>query len=238
MKILVTGNSHTATLSKGYRSRNEQAQGDGQDAELFFAPLGRSAYFHEDFFAKRRRRVVITHPQMRRRVHRFAPEDPYEWYALCCPMVSTRLLRSRQTWETFDLPDETTGRAPMSQTLLNQILDQDQRQACGFARSLARLGLRVVVVEPPRLFRHVPVAKRLGAERCLEVDRLLRGRAREILERSNIPVATVPEEAVDEDGFMKDELSEGAANYWHGNAAFGDLMVTSLLATVQSIEAL
>ena len=94
--------------------------------------------------------------------------------------------------------------------------------------------MQVCVVEGPRPFRHNIEVNRTGPDLVSYIDTLYRSLTLEILNREGFGVVSVPDDALDEDGFMLETYRHrNPKDKTHGNPEFGLLMMQRVIQFLQ-----
>lgn len=233
MNILITGGSHVVALNQGFK-RLKQAGEVPASLEIRVRPLGGGLSVSRDFFCPRDDHVEITHPKFRVKFRRIPPPGvTYDAVALSTALYS-RPVWNKTDWEVYGIPGFAEDRIPISNSLLKRAIYDDNKHIIEFLGHLRTLGINVCVVEGPRPFRHNIEVKRTGPDLVKHIDTLYRSLTLEILDREGIPVVSVPDVALDEDGFMLENYRhKNPKDKTHGNPEFGLMMMQLVIQYVQ-----
>lgn len=219
-RVLITGDSHTAMLYKGLQSIC-----DDSNCEIKIRPMGSGEYLRSPFYEEDGDAIRITHPTYRKRLGRIPPSDDFDFLGLSMPFHSARVFR-HPDWQRYAPWKLATGEIPLSQGVLEQTILADQHYILSFVANLVRRGYRVFAIEAPRPFRHHPALKLTRPEVILFIDGLFRRLVSEELLTLGTKIVKLPDEAIDEQGFMKDEFrNEQARDTHHGNAVLGGMIM-------------
>jgi len=237
MKVLITGDSHTAALKMGL----EQLKSDGawsEEIDLTVKPLGNGRFFPSNFFKDRGDHAEMTEKSYRKQFARLPVEDNGEAtiYGFCGALHTNRLWRDSD-WEYFSPLAIASAETPVSASLLRRAILDDQRYVLSLLDLLRRAGKQVFVIEAPLPFGHNPNFNKLRPEVIRYVDREYRKLMKAELEVRGVLVVSVPETCVNDDGLMLSEYRcERERDVSHGNKQFGAVMMKQVLLRLDSAE--
>ena len=226
MKVVIIGDSHTAQLHRGLEAlRSEDAQAL-RGHEWIVRPLGGGHLLPFPFFKAHPDHIAITQPEYRKNIHRLPlrPHPDAKWHGVSGALHTARVFRHAD-WAAHVLPGTPGPGIPVSASLLGRLVDDDQRHVKALLTHMQALGLNPFVIEGPRPFRHHPAIQAIGMQKVAAIDSFFRQRMKRWLSAQGIPVAEVPSELFDEDGFMCDDLRNSPEDPHHGNTAFGRRMI-------------
>lgn len=235
MKIVITGDSHTGPLQRGIELMQREGGARLDGVRIVIRPLGGGHLLPQPFFKIDAGRIRITQPEFRTRMEHYPPPDgaDADFHALSAPLHTARVFR-HPAWRDYALPGDEAG-IPISTALLGRLVDDDQRHVMAFLKAMAQVGLRPLAIEGPLPFRHHPAVQAMGAEKILRIDRFYRDRLRAWLQSERIPVVAVPQDLVDEQGFMRDDMAKDATDAHHGNERFGARMIEQTIALARRL---
>jgi hypothetical protein len=187
-----------------------------------------------DFFRPRDDHVEITLPKFQAKFRRIPPRGvKYDAVAVSTALYS-RPVWNKTDWEVYGVPGFANDRIPISNSLLKRAIYDDNKYIIAFLGHLRALGMKVCVVEGPRPFRHNIEVKRTGPDLVKHIDTLYRSLTLEILNGKGIGVVSVPDVALDEDGFMLESYRhKNPKDKTHGNPEFGCLMMQRVIQYMQ-----
>jgi len=229
MKIFLTGDSHLAALGAGYKAMQAENDPALNGVDFVIRPLGNGGFMSEPFFEDAGSYALITHPEFKKYIGRIpAAGEDFDWIGVCGPFLSARIYRHR-AWSNYS-PTFEPNKAPITPALLRQISLDDIAQQMALLDLLLREGYKVFVFEGPHLFRHTPALQNMGSEMVRAIDATHRSVVREELaRRPRIRVVDIPDECLDGDGFMRDELRKGLDDPHHANSLFGEIMMREIV---------
>lgn len=235
MKVIVTGDSHTADLFLGQKLLEEESPAP-LAADVVIRPLGGGHILPTPFFVDRGDHAEITAPQFRPQFARL-PLDGVEnhgtIYGICAPLHTARVWRHAD-WRRFAPIGRAANETPISPGMLRRVILNDQKYVLALIDVFVRSGTRAFAIEAPRPFRHHPALKILRPDVVLTVDRSYRDIMRAELDDRSIPIVSIPAKCLDEDGFTLEEYGRRHDPH-HGNERFGRVMmleVNKFLATM------
>lgn len=231
MKVLITGDSHTGALKSGQNILINKGDWPKQ-IDLTIQPFGNGKFFSTLFFFDKGDYAKICNPEYQKRFERFPPidlENSDVIYGLSGPLHTLRVLRHR-AWSEFVPAPFTTNESPVSNALLNQIIQDDCQYLLKFIDIILRTQKKLFVIEAPRPFKHNNSLKVIRPEVFSYVDSYYRDFIRRELKLRNIPIISVNPDCYDESGFMLEcYRSPKEDDMHHGNAEFGELMMKKIL---------
>ena len=200
MKILITGGSHVVALNQGLKGLQQSGE-IPESLELRVRPLGGGLSVSRKFFRVNDDHIEITDQKFRRKFKQIPPRGVnYDVIAVSTALYS-RPLWNKSDWAVYGTPDFSADRIPVSTSLLRRSILDDNKYIISFSEQLRDFGMSVLIVESPRPFRHNPEVKRTGTDLVKYLDNQYRLLTHGHLKESKIPVISVPQTAVDDDGF-------------------------------------
>ncbi len=235
MRAMIVGDSHTGVLNQA-RLRMEREGRLPDDIALNIRPLAGGPTLARPFFEEIDGVAVMTEPGIKARMPRLPPAGArYDVIGLSGPLHPVRVWRNRH-WQDYRI-QPSGGHIPVSQALFRRVVFDDQGPMLRLIELLQAQDIGVLVVEPPRPFRHHPSVEALGADLVIDLDRRYRGLVRAWLTAHGVVTVDVPDACLDGDGFMKPVYrSDVPTDPHHGNADFGELMVARALAAVAEMR--
>jgi hypothetical protein len=228
MKVVITGESHTAALFMGQKQLEKEGH-RGAAANVVVRPLGGGHLLREPFFIDRGDHAEIVTPQFRTRFERL-PLDGVEnrdtIYGLCAPLHTARIWRDLD-WGRFAPLAHAQGETPISRSMLREVILEDQKYILAFIDIFVRSGARIFAIEAPRPFRHHQAIKHVREDVVLAVDAAYREIVRAELSARSVPVVSLPQKCIDGRGFTFEQYGR-AADPHHGNMKFGRLMMLEI----------
>lgn len=221
MRVLITGDSHTATLKLGQHAlRSDAAPG----LDISILPLGSGAHIPTPFYQDAGDHAELVVPVYRRFLQRVPPAGArFDWIGVCAPLHTTRVWR--QDWSAYRLWHEAGAdpgaKIPVSDALLRQVIEDDSRYALGFL-DVIRRSARVFVIAAPAPFRHHEAVACNGAGMVMHIHRTYCAHISRELALREIPVVALDPEWMDDQGFMKPRFkSQNPEDRHHGNTLLG-----------------
>ncbi|MBV8474743.1 MAG: hypothetical protein JO234_15105 [Hyphomicrobiales bacterium] len=224
MKVIITGESHTAALFMGQKQIVKEGKIPLQD--ILIRPLGGGHLLREPFFVDQGDHAEITQPELRRNYERLplaAQAGERIVYGLCAPLHTARVWRETD-WRSFAPLGHEVDETPVSPGMLRRVVLDDQRYVLDLIDIFARTKTEVFVIEAPRPFRHHPALKQIRPAVALAVDRAYRAAMRAELAARSVPIVSAPAATVDDKGFTREEFGRPDDPH-HGNMRFGRLMM-------------
>lgn len=218
MRVLITGDSHTAILHQGQKALAERH-------EILIRPLGGGHQFPTQFFAERSGFVEITNLELSKQMTRLPPADSrFDWIGFSGPMHTVRVwrqdFRRHSPW-----PVANSKRDLISTALLRRVIRDDVDVQIALLDALRKI-TKVFVVEPPRPFRDHPAVQKNGEQSVLSICNAYRSYVVEQLKLRQIPIVGIDPNWCREDGFMDPTFkSTRAGDNHHGNLEFGREMM-------------
>ncbi|MGM9486046.1 hypothetical protein [Ideonella sp. YS5] len=233
MKVVIIGDSHTAQLHRGILALQAEDAPALREHEWIVRPLGGGHLLPFPFFKAHGDHIAITQPEYRKSIHRLPlkPHPDARWHGFSGALHTARVFR-HPDWARYSVPGTDIPGIPLSSSLLGRLVDDDQRHVMALLLAMQSLGMNPFVIEGPRPFRHHPAIQTVGAQRVIAIDGFFRERMKRWLSAQRIPVAEVPSDLFEEDGFMRDDLRNGLDDPHHGNAAFGRRMILQALDVI------
>lgn len=232
MKVLITGDSHTGVL----RRSKAQLETEGHwsvEIDLTILVLGGARLLATEFFQDCGSYVKIIDETCRKRFERFPSNEQTNdipIYGISGVLHSTRIWRN-EDWQIFAPYPIHSNKIPISMSMLNRIVLDDQKYLLAFVDILTRVGAKVFVIEPPYPFRHHPLFQKIRSDVIHTVNVTYRNIIRSELSRRSIPIVSVPRDCIDDEGFMLEKYrSERPDDVHHGNLVYGRLMMLEILS--------
>jgi len=236
MKIIITGDSHTAAL----RSGADMLAGLGdlpQDVQIDIKRLGRGGSLRTPFFIDRGNYAEMIDQTHQKRITRlpFSDEqESYGYYGICGPLHTIRLWRNNDYWQKYTPFTMQCGQAPVSTSLLRHIVLQDQLYIMQLVELLKRVGANVFVIEAPKPYRHHPILELVDPNVITHIDSFYRKVIRECLAALDVPVIDIPKACYDADGFMLDAFRhDNQTDGYHANKEFGAIMIKQIIEVLK-----
>lgn len=228
MKILITGDSHTGALSQGVALARAALP---EDIDMVVKPLGGGHILPTAFFRDAGTHALIVDPDYRRNFHRLPPlAIKADLIALSAPLWPMRVMH-KLVWPRHGIDEPMPEGQPISRALFRRLVIEDQRQVLALCALLRRVGMPVVAVSPPVMFRDHVTLRHTAPEHVRRLFDGYRAIMLSELAARDIPVLDVPPECLDADGYMHpDYRHENPEDEHHANAAFGALMIKGLAA--------
>jgi hypothetical protein len=230
MKVVITGESHTAALFMGQKQLEKEGH-KGAAANIVVRPLGGGHLLREPFFIDRGDHAEIVTPQFRARFERLpldGAENQDTIYGLCAPLHTARVWRDLD-WSRFAPLGHAKAETPISKSMLRDVILEDQKYILAFIDIFVRTGVHIFAIEAPRPFRHHQALKHVREDVALAVDAAYREILRAELSARSVPVVSVPQKCLDVRGFTLEQYGR-AADPHHGNMKFGRLMMLEIEA--------
>ena len=229
--ILLTGDSHLGALKHA-----QDFQDDPRIGELEFLPLGQGYGSLINFFEvdKAAQTVAITHEEWEK--HSFSQQSlnkdgDFKLLVVSMPINSSRILRDC-SWHRHVPWSMKKGakEAPLSDALVQSIIQHDCAKSIEFMTALASVGIKVAVIEGPRFFDHARYLQRKRIDVCLEIERRYRSFARDKLNAVGIDVIAQPPETISQVGTTHPDFRHlNPKDRHHANAEYGRLACLAVL---------
>lgn len=237
MKVMITGDSHTAALKLGVDML--VAQNDlPQDYQLDVQQLGGGKSLTMPFFVDKGDFAEMSQEKHQKRISRlpFSDEqEPYAYYGICGPLHTVRLWRNKDYWQKYTPLTPKKGQAPISASLLRHIILQDQLYIMQLVGLLKRVGVKVFVIEAPKPYRHHPILEVVDPNVITHIDGFYRKVIRECLASKDVPVIDVPSACYGADGFMLETFRhDNPMDGYHANKEFGAIMIKQVIEFLKS----
>jgi hypothetical protein len=227
MKILITGDSHTGALNRGWNKINGPDEKGSLDIKI--QPLGTGAHLNTKFFEEKNGAAIITNEAYKKNFVEFPLRRGEYIYGFSAPFHTIRVLRDID-WISNAPVHVVQNEAPITSSLLKQIFYNDQKYLLSFFDLLLKKQERLFVIEAPLLFRHNPIFRKGREDVLLYIDREYRSYIRTELENRNIHVIRVPDLCFDAQGYMRERYRHPSAqDPHHGNAEFGEIMMKEVM---------
>lgn len=235
MTVYITGNSHVAAIANGAKLRAEPLKG------VKLLPLGNGAAENRPFSVFSKGRVEFTDPTFATSTRRLAGGDPFARDNTWVFMIGTHtslLFRDGFFKDARPLEMLAPGYRPVSQQLLDAMIDDNQFHVKRFIEHLLMANARFSIASCPPLRRDSASVRNCGAEDIARhVDSLARARFRSWLDAKGVAFIEPPPDACDADGFLLDELAlkvtkSGLRDPHHANEIYGAKMMDRILESV------
>lgn len=240
MKVLITGDSHTAAMRWGMDTLIQNGNDANLGCQVDIKPLGKGGGLTQPFFEDKGDFALMLQRTRRHFAKRLpdVAEDGsgYDYYAFSGLLHTVRIWRHKQDWANFTplLSDE--GQHPVSTSLLGHIIAEDQKYQMELVDLLLRLNCQVVVIEAPKPFKHHPLVQ-TKPEVVAYLDSFYRDYTKSRLQAKNVPVIEVPSFCYDDGGFMKEQFrSPKLSDSHHGNSEFGVIMINEVAKFVTNMN--
>ncbi len=230
MTLYICGNSHARALRAGASALEQE---EGADPMVVF-PLGAADNEAQPFSVVENGQVVLTNRRFRKKLKQYFGFDSFEpehRWGICLGNHNFRIFRN-DGWVTaapawMGIKDKT----PISEALFERIVAEDQKHIRAFFDQLIETGVRPFVISAPWPLRPDPKVSGLNlpAPVLKAIDTRARVLFSEWLAERDITIVTPPVETADEDGFLKPEYAKGGDDPYHGNNAYGRLMMRKVL---------
>jgi hypothetical protein len=237
-RVLITGDSHIGALKRAQNLGN-----DTRIAELDFLRLGEGYVSRLDFFAVDTvaNEVRVTHPEWTN--HSFSnrtlnKDEDHQLLVVSLPINSSRILRDcswqrHVPWRLKKKPAE----APLSDALIDAIIEQDCGKSLNFIAALSTVGVKVAVLEGPRFFEHARYLKAKRLDVCLDIEHRCRDYATKRLNAIGVDVISQPKATISTIGTTHaDFRHENPKDRHHANVEFGRLACHAVLDYADSLH--
>lgn len=232
MKIIVTGDSHTAALKLGTDMLVSQGALP-KDYKIDVQQLGGGLSLTKPFFVDKGDFAEMSQQKHQKRIQSlpFSDEqEPYKYYGICGPLHTVRLWRNKDYWQKYTPLAPQGDQAPISTSLLRHIILQDQLYIMQLVELLKRVGVKVFVVEAPKPYRHHPILELVDPDVIAYIDSFYRRVIRECLAAKEVPIIDVPNACYDADGFMLEAYRhDNPMDGYHANKEFGAIMIKEII---------
>lgn len=232
MNIIITGDSHTATLKLGLDALVNQGEILSHDIRV--KPLGPGGIFSKPFFIDKGDHAQIANGRFRQRLKRLPlpnKKDHSVYYGLSGPFLPFKIWRDKDWLHYTPLATEE-NKFPVSNSLLRRVVLDDRKYILQLLEVLKRIGVKVFVMEAPMPMRNPLRSDLIDSELITYLDSFYRKTIKEWLDQRGIPVVEVPSDCYDSDGFMYDTYNRGDGH--HANDAFGALMIKKAIDLVNT----
>jgi hypothetical protein len=230
MTLYICGNSHTRALRAGASLLEEE---DGADPMVVF-PLGTADNEAAPFSEVKNGQVVLTNERFRRKLKQFfgfSTFEPQHRWGICLGNHNARIFR-HEGWKTA-APAwlNIEGKTPISEALFARIVEADQQHIRNFLDQLVETGVQPFVISAPWPVRPNPEITdiTLSPDVLKAIDTRARVLFSEWLTSRGLSIVTPPVETADEDGFLLPQFGKGGDDPYHGNTAYGRLMMRKVL---------
>jgi len=240
MRVLISGDSHTAALKLGLDQLLQNGMDAMQGCQIDIKPLGRGASLSQPFFKDQGSYAEITKETNARQAKRLPmpAEDggQYDFYALCGPLNTIRTWRTKEYWADFAPSCSGESGRPVSSGLLRHVVIEEQKYLMALVDLLIRVGCKVLVIETPKPYRHNP-AVILKPKIVRYVDHFYRETMKGWLATKNVPIIAIPDDCFDPDGFMQERFRHpNHEDSHHANAEFGEVMLQQTIRHVLNAD--
>ncbi|MEQ9681888.1 MAG: hypothetical protein RLO49_04200 [Rhodospirillales bacterium] len=229
MTLHICGNSHVRALRAGMQTLE-----DSVAEEVIVFPLGTADNEAEAFSTIENGRVTLTNDRFRTKLQKnfgFSSFGPADRWGICLGTHNYRLMRTdawlRAAPAWLGLP----GMQPVPEAAFAQMVAADQRHIRAFFDQLLHTGVRPFVISAPWPVRTHPIIAETGVRPV--VIKAIDVRARALfaawLAERGIDLILPPDEAADDDGFLRPRFAKGGDDHYHGNPRYGRLMMKKVL---------
>lgn len=235
MNTVIFGDSHAAALKVGsdvFKCNKDWPQ----DQHITVTRLGSADTMVRPYFIDRGGYAEITHQEQALFIQRlpFAETDVrYDYYGFCGPLNAGRLWRKANNWLNFSPFALHANQAPVSTGLLKHVILEEQRYNRQLIELLQRVGVKVLVIESPKPYRHHPVLSTISPATIAYIDCFYKATMTDWLTSKGVPVISIPRQCYDSDGFMLDKFKTEQDGI-HANKKFGIIMVKETLKFLQN----
>lgn len=149
---------------------------------------------------------------------------------LSMPLNTSRILRD-YAWYKFAPSDLAETETPLSQGMVESLIDLDVSHALNLTKDLSRVWPDLVVVEAPRFFENASYLSKHRFKICQYIDAAYRRRVKATLTKWGIAVLKQPSITVT--GAGTTDLAydnENPLDQHHANAAYGKLVLQQMLS--------
>lgn len=236
MTIYVVGNSHVRALAMGLALQKPPLT----NVEAF--AFGNGAEETTRFAERVGDRVVMRSAEYAERLTMKTGQASIGREHLWVFVMGThnlRILRGKFWCNAAPSTLQLEGKRPVSAAVLDKIIQSDQKNILNFFADVKKVGARFIVAScPPARRDRVIDHFGIPVEVARYVNRRALGSLYQWLERQNIPTVLPPESSMDEDGFLRPEFAQSRTftnkiDKSHANAAYGDLMIRKIMATIK-----
>jgi hypothetical protein len=226
--IFICGNSHVAALQRGL-TKLDRSSGD-----VTIFPLGNGFYELTDFSGVKNGEVILTDPTYARNFETYAGQNHFDSshiWGLCMGTHTARIYRNHMWVDSAPADMGGSGARPISEAVLDAIVDADQKYIKLFMSRLKSHGLKFFCISCPALRSDHPCFKSgILPEVGAFVDSYARERFKGWLKEQRIDFVDMPRGSVDAHGFLRPRYRQlragkGRRDPHHANAAYGKLMM-------------
>ena len=225
MNALLIGDSHLGALSKGHHALNNRGELT-RDVTIAVRQLGGGHILPTPFFTNEGDHAKITDPIYARSFKQLPPlARRFGTIGLSMPLWPLRVMY-QMVREDMSLGTTVGNRRPISHALFERLVLQDQKYVIELIEVLNRSGTRVLAITPPALFRDHKMMTFLPEAEVLNMFSKYQKIMLGVLTRHQVHVIGLPEQCLDEDGFMLTKYRhEDPKDHHHANGNFGELMI-------------
>ena len=149
---------------------------------------------------------------------------------------------NRKIWISHHLWDAApgVGAAPLSSSLVLQIIDDDLRSTLAFYTALLKLKIPFFCIEAPALNPNLDsIVQGANKETIRAIDLLYRERFNTWLSDHNIDLIGAPDSTKDDDGYLKSAyFSEKENDVRHTNHTYGLILLDKILGYLKTAHAI
>jgi hypothetical protein len=241
MKFLITGDSHTAALSKAWYGGLQEST--RTDLEVSVGALGNGWHLQFPFFSVDSKGIRFTGEgydagfRSSGRTHMVAESGIL--YGLSMGL-HTGVVVGNATWKTHAPWRVAKGTMlhPVSDDVIFASARNYSRYVLNLFDEMISLKIPFLVIEAPpiRQETHCAEPQALPEEVVIEVDRLFRKAIVKDLEHRNIGVVRYPKKSVDADGFLRREYAIGGNDPHHTNGTYGALVMRDAIEAAERLS--
>jgi len=234
MKVIITGDSHTNSLRRAAPSIADEIAGSADQFRI--AMFGNGRYTLKKFSETTPDGVTLSVPEYREALTALNGSAIFAGggdtvYGINLGLHSLPVVRSRM-WEKF-APwriAEQFKLLPLSDAVLDEIVYANNVHIYAFFEALVASKVRFFIISAPPVRRDHRCFRKTEPVVGLAVDNWFRSTSLRHFERYDIPVVLPPQECLEPNGFLRDDLAEKTpGDHHHGNEKFGKIMLRKIL---------
>jgi hypothetical protein len=218
--IVFVGDSHLAAIKLAHDA--------APDSRIAFRPFGPGNIVRDNFFSidDAKRRIIVRSPHFGNIVLPLHAA-PDAVYAVSLPLNTSRILRDYDwrnyvPWNFVRNPWER----PLSDEAVSRLIESDAGRAIAFAKALAGLATKVMVIEAPTFFEDAPYLAQFRLDVCVEIAQRYCNYVIGRLSEAQIDVVRQPTSTLSELGTTKMAYNhKKPKDVHHANVKFGRMML-------------
>lgn len=227
MKVLITGDSHTAAIKYGIDNINCDNDQIPKH-EIAIRQLGAGFRMHVPFFYDKGQYAEITDPVLKNRFERLPPSNmDYDMIGFSGPLNTFPLWRERYWENAVPYPLKGPGQTITTNQLIAAVQD-----FLIYSLNLIEIIQRTVpvfIIEPPGPFLGNPIIKKTGKKKILFLHQVFKNHVLSELKTRGIPVVMNNPDWYD-DEFMSPSFKIEKKEDWnHGNVEYGVGMIERII---------